>query len=182
MKKKAIIITCGLLVAVAVALFWQYRSSNIPEHSKRPPILFPPQGDWPPDVITATTEFKELNGKWREAQQHTIVRFAERCRHKWNIETDEDKLVPLTKKDILTLLGPPDSESDHQYYYQTARTGCSVSFLDIYFNMDKVCLIGFSVGLTSNATEDELMVPPDDNETEQGGPGYPPQGVGSPDP
>ena len=180
--KGAAIISLGILVILASAILWLYHSSNVPEHSKRPPILFPPQDDWPPEVIAAFTQFKEQKGKWREKQELAIVRFAMRYEHRWNVEYKGEDYAPLTRKDIISLLGSPDSESKYLYSYQTARAGCSVSYLDVFFNKGKACTIGSGVGLTSNATEDELMVPPDDNETEQAGPAYPPQGVGSADP
>ena len=160
-KKAAAIISVGIIAIMASALFLLYQSSNVPELSKRPPILFPPQDRWPPDVMATFSQFKDQKGKWREKQEHAIVLFAMRYEHRWNIEVEEDNYAPLTRKDIVALLGPPDSESKYRYSYQTARAGCSVSYLDVFFNKGRACIIGSSVGLTSNATEDELMVPPD---------------------
>ena len=183
MNKTAIIISLSLVAIITAAVFWIYRPANpLDVYIKRAPILLPPQDSWPPDIIAAFSQFKELNGKWREKQEHAIVLFAMRYEHRWNIEDEENNYAPLTRKDILALLGPPDNESKHLYSYKTARQGCSVSYLTIFFNKGKVCFIGSGSGLTSNATEEELIIPPIEKETEQGGPGYPPQGVGSPDP
>ena len=181
-KKAAAIISVGFLAIMAGALFLLYQSLNVPELSKRPPILFPPQDRWPPDVKAAFTHFKALKGKWRGDQEQSIVQFSMLCEYKQNPDYGEYKSAPLTRKDILTLLGPPEHESKYCYSYKTERRGCSVSYLTIFFNRGKACLIGSGSGLTSNATEEELIIPPDENETEQAGPGYPPQGVGSPDP
>ena len=181
-KKAAAIISVGILAIMAGALFLLYQSSNMPELSKMPPILFPPKDRWPPDVMATFLQFKDQKGKWREKQEQTIVLFAMRYEHRWNIEVEEDNYAPLTRKDILALLGPPDYESKHLYSYNTARQGCSVSYLTIFFNRGKACFFGSGAGLTSNATKEELIIPPDENETEQSVPGYPPQGVGSPEP
>ena len=184
MKKTAIIIALSLVAIITAAVLWIYRPANpLDVYIKRAPILLPPQDSWPPDIIAAFSQFKELKGKWRGDQEYAIVLFFMRYEHMQNTGVKDLSYAPLTKSDVISLLGPPDVESKYRYAYQTARTEWNSQYLDIFFNRGKVCFVGSGSGQCSRkATPEELMIPPDEKETEQGGPGYPPQGVGSPDP
>ena len=183
MKKTAIIITLCLAAIISAGILWFYQRPSIPAFSKRDPILFPPQDNWPPEVISAVDQFKELKGKWREEPEIPIAMFAHRCRQTKFENSSAPNSAPLTKSDVSRLFGDPDIKQEYEWHYFTARSEWSAGYLTIYFNKDKVTFIGGSAGLCARkATADELMMPPEDNETEQGGPGYPPQSVGSPDP
>ena len=184
MKKTAIIIALFFVALITAALFWIFRPANpLGDFIKRDPILFPPQNSWPPDIITAFSQFKELKGKWRNAQELTIILFTTHYEHRKNTGLEDSNYAPLTKSDVISLLGPPDVESKYRYAYQTARSEWNSQYLDIFFNRGKVCFVGSGSGQCSRqATPEELIIPPDENETEQPVPGYPPQGVGSPEP
>ena len=183
MKKTAVIFTLCLTATISACILWLYQRPPIPEFSRKDPILFPPEENWPNEVIAAFTQFKELKGRWRENQERIILDFARRCNIECNNGLEEDNSAPLTTNDILNLLGPPDVASMHRYSYLTARTYSSDSYLEIYFNRGKTCLVTSGSGLCSQRAEiDELMMLPNEKETEQAGPAYPPQGVGSADP
>jgi hypothetical protein len=170
MKKTAIIITLVLVAIITAAALWIFRPANpLADYIKRAPILLPPPDNWPPDVIAAFTQFKELKGKWRGDQEHAIVLFFMRYEHMQNSGAEDHNYAPLAKSDVLALLGPPDVESKHRYAYQTVRTEWNAQYLDIFFNRGKACFVGSGSGQCSRlATPEELMKPPDEKESEPG--------------
>lgn len=184
MKKTAIIIALFFVALITAAIFWIFRPANpLDDFIKRDPILLPPQDSWPPDIIAAFSQFKELKGKWRGDQEYAIVLFFMRYEHMQNTGDKDHSYASLTKSDVISLLGPPDVESKYLYAYTTARTEWDSQSLDIFFNRGKACFVGSGAGQCSRqATPEELMIPPDEKGTEQSVPGHPPQSVGSPEP
>ena len=122
MKKTAVIITLCLIAIISAGIFWLYQRPSIPEFSRKDPLLFPPYEYWPPEVISAIKQFKELKGKWREEPERPIYMFARGCRQSQFENSTAPNSAPLTKSDVSRLFGDPDIIQEYEWHYYSARS------------------------------------------------------------
>ena len=181
MKKTAIILILGLVAIIAALLLWLYRPVDEFDPSQRKPLLFPPQESWPTNVLESIELFRVMPETNRIAQGHEFCRFTRWYEYQQEYNNVDPDSIPLMKEDIRRLFGAPSGEIEDRniWFYRTEITEGAISCLDFYFNRNKLSAVFESVGSLSspiiNTTETH-------SGSEQSGPGYPPQGVGSPDP
>ena len=143
MKRKwAAILISG---AVAVLIIFRLFSEHKPELAKGPPLLFPPQQEWPANVLTAIEQFRNSSAKPRIEQSVEIRSFFRQYEMKLKENRADPRYIPLTKDDFVRLLGPPDFAKQYLWGYIITSTGTSASWLELYFSKNKLINMGGSV-------------------------------------
>ena len=131
--------------AIALLMIFCLISEHKPELSRGPPLLFPPQQDWPTNVLAAIVQFRELSGKPRIDQSIEIQSFVRQYEIALKDGRADPRYNSLTKDDFRRLLGPPDFIKKYLWGYTLTSTGTSASWLELYFSNNRLINMGGSV-------------------------------------
>ena len=126
-------------------IIFRLNSEHKPELSRGAPLLFPPQQDWPTNVLAAIVQFRELSGNPRIDQSIEIHSFVRQYKMALKDGRADPRHTPLTKEDCQRLLGPPDFAKQYLWGYIITNTGASASWLELYFSNNRLINMGGSV-------------------------------------
>ena len=144
MRRKWIAILIG--GAAAMLIIIRLNSDHKPELAKGPPLLFPSQQDWPTNVLTSISEFRDLSGKPRIDQAVEIQSFVRQYEMILKAGRASPHHTPVSKEDIHHILGQPDVAKHYVWGYMITSSGNSASWLLLYFAKNK--LINMSGAVT----------------------------------
>ena len=148
MKKTTIILCLGLVAIITALLLWLYRPADEFDPSNRKPLLFPPQEDWPTNVIKSIEQFRMMPETNRIAQGYEFRRFSRWYEYQQDFNNIEPDAKPLMKDDIRRLFGTPSGEIKEMniWFYRTEITEGAITCMDFYFNRNKLSAVSESVG------------------------------------
>jgi len=181
------IVTAVVLCAIAGAGITWHIYSRHAHHVSTAPLLLPPVEMWPSNILAAAEILRtsEAN-RARDKAGFEIEKFTTGC---MSIRDASEKShwQPLHEETILKLFGPPRRGPTDNYRYLTydlghySGTHQSLEFLMSSSIVTKVILSHWDGPICTihDHTNDNAE---QNQEAEQAVPGYPPQGVGSPEP
>ena len=184
---KLVIVTIAVLfVITGTGVTWRIYSQRL-HLNQQAPLLLPPVTMWPSNILAAAEILRTSDvSRARDKAGYEIDRYIMDCRFPRD-PTDKSQWQTLHEETILKVLGPPNFGPINNFGYLSYNLGhYSGSHQALEFLM--------SSGVVTKVIISHWDGPPctihdhtNDNiernqDAEQAGPGYPPQGVGSPDP
>lgn len=143
--------------------------SQVPDYIPKETLRVSPPAQWPEAVRAAASRFSELPQTNRLTEARIIAGFLNEFRPGRSLATNGTE---LTQSQTITILGTPDFQNNHEMGYFVGEEPGAKGCLMLYYRNQRLAKV--EVGHFDGPVKE--MKP------EQAGSGYPPQGVGSPDP